>query len=117
MLGQRIQSLRKERGMSQQALTVKTGIPQTTLSAWENERKTNLSADSVIKLADAFGVTTDYLLGRTDAPVTMHTTNTPYMQLAPIEKEVVERYRKAPSHLKDTICKLLDIEVAQTKHA
>lgn len=116
MFSERLRETRKKEGISQKMLSIQLDTKQTTVSGWENF-DSQPSYEMLCKIADALGVTTDYLLGRTDAPVTMHTTNTPYMQLAPIEKEVVERYRKAPSHLKDTICKLLDIEVAQTKHA
>lgn len=41
----------------------KLGIAQPTLSAWEAERKTP-SIDALERMADLYGVTTDYLLGR-----------------------------------------------------
>ena len=43
----------------------KLGISQPTLSAWEGERKSP-SIESLEKMADLYGVTTDYLVGRTD---------------------------------------------------
>lgn len=43
---------------------VKLGVSQPTLSAWENERKAP-GIESLEKMADLYGVTTDYLLGRT----------------------------------------------------
>lgn len=42
----------------------KLGISQPTLSAWEGERKAP-GIDNLEKMADLYGVTTDYLLGRT----------------------------------------------------
>ena len=41
------------------------GVSQPTLSAWEGERKSP-SIDALEKMADLYGVTTDYLLGRQD---------------------------------------------------
>ena len=41
----------------------KLGVSQPTLSAWEGERKSP-SIDSLENMADLYGVTTDYLLGR-----------------------------------------------------
>lgn len=41
----------------------KLGISQPTLSAWEGERKSP-SIDSLENMADLYGVTTDFLLGR-----------------------------------------------------
>ena len=43
--------------------TAKLGISQPTLSAWEGERKSP-SSDGLEHMADLYGVTTDYLIGR-----------------------------------------------------
>lgn len=43
----------------------KLEISQPTLSAWEGERKSP-SIDALENMADLYGVSTDYLLGRTD---------------------------------------------------
>lgn len=41
------------------------GVSQPTLSAWEGERKSP-GLDNLENMADLYGVTTDFLLGRTD---------------------------------------------------
>lgn len=41
------------------------GVSQPTLSAWEGERKSP-SVEALEKMADLYGVSTDYLLGRPD---------------------------------------------------
>lgn len=46
-------------------VSVATGIDQKTLSNYETG-KTNPDSFSIIKLADFFNVSCDYLLGRTD---------------------------------------------------
>jgi len=46
----------------------KLGISQPTLSAWEAERKA-APVEAIIKMADFYGVTVDYLLGRDDVMV------------------------------------------------
>ena len=43
----------------------KLGISQPTLSAWEGERKSP-SIDKLENMADLYGVTTDFLLGRSE---------------------------------------------------
>lgn len=43
----------------------KLGISQPTLSAWEGERKSP-SVDGLEKMSDLYGVTTDFLLGRSE---------------------------------------------------
>ena len=41
----------------------KLGVSQPTLSAWEGERKSP-TVENLENIADLYGVTTDYLLGR-----------------------------------------------------
>lgn len=43
----------------------KLNISQPTLSAWEGERKSP-SIDKLENMADLYGVTTDFLLGRSE---------------------------------------------------
>lgn len=65
MVGKIIKELRTEKGLSQQALGKAVGVSQKAIDYWErgvNEPK----ASYIILLADFFGVTTDYLLGRTE---------------------------------------------------
>lgn len=46
----------------------KLGVSQPTLSAWEGERKSP-GLDNLENMADLYGVTTDFLLGRTESTV------------------------------------------------
>lgn len=60
--GQVLKDLRCEQGISQRELGKKFGVCNQTVSFWENgQREPDL--DSLVKLAEYFGVTTDYLLG------------------------------------------------------
>lgn len=64
----RLRALRKERGISQTILAQKFGITQATLSGWENE-KYEIDNANIIKLADYFDCSVDYLLGITNSRV------------------------------------------------
>lgn len=61
----RLMKLRKELNLTQEELAKKIGYTRTAVSAWEIGRNEPSNADT-IKLAEYFGVTTDYLLGKTD---------------------------------------------------
>ncbi|KRL84564.1 MULTISPECIES: helix-turn-helix domain-containing protein [Ligilactobacillus] len=67
MTGQRIRDLRKEKRISQTELANVVHVSQQTVTAWEND-KAEPSSSAISKLADFFGVTTDYLLGKTSTP-------------------------------------------------
>lgn len=60
-IADRILSLRKSKGMSQEELADKIGVSRQTISKWESEQSTP-DIDKVILLSDFFDVTTDYLL-------------------------------------------------------
>lgn len=63
MLGERINELRISNGWNQVELAHKLNITKQTVSNWENEN-IQPSVDMLIKIADLFGVSTDYLLNR-----------------------------------------------------
>ena len=60
-VGDRIQNLRKSKGMSQEELADKVGVSRQAVSKWESEQATP-DLDKVIIMSDIFEVTTDYLL-------------------------------------------------------
>ncbi|MBQ3865270.1 MAG: helix-turn-helix transcriptional regulator [Clostridia bacterium] len=59
-----LKAMRKERGLTQIALQMKTGIEQSLLSKYENGERTP-PTEALIRLADFYGVSIDYLLCRT----------------------------------------------------
>ncbi len=65
----RIRELREDRDLRQSDVASATGIDQRTLSNYETG-KTNPDSFAIIKLAEFFGVTCDYLLGVNDLTIT-----------------------------------------------
>ena len=63
----RLKLLRKKRGLTQIALQMQTGIEQSLLSQYENGKRIP-PTDSLLILADFYGVSIDYILKRTDFP-------------------------------------------------
>lgn len=61
----RIRELRENAGLRQIDVANVTGIDQKTLSNYETE-KTNPDSYALIRLADFFNVSIDYLVGRID---------------------------------------------------
>ncbi len=62
-----LSALRKSRGLSQRKVAQVLGISQALLSHYENgAREPGLAF--VVKVCDYYGVSADYLLGRTDMP-------------------------------------------------
>ncbi len=61
----RLKELREEKGLTQTELSKKTSIKQQNISRWE-KGDNSPNVDDIVKLADFFQVSTDYLLGRED---------------------------------------------------
>ena len=63
----KLKKLRKERGISQLKLAMDLNMNQNSISRYETgEREADYA--TLIKFADYFGVSIDYLLDRTDDP-------------------------------------------------
>lgn len=61
----RIRELRAEKNITQLRLSMELEVSQETVSAYENGKHLP-SLKSLIKMADLFHVSTDYLIGRSD---------------------------------------------------
>lgn len=59
----KIRELRIERGIQQKELASKLGVPANTYNQWENGKR-DPDYQNLSKIADYFGVSVDYLLGR-----------------------------------------------------
>lgn len=62
-----LRKLRKERGLTQIGLQMKTGIEQALLSKYETGDRIP-PTDALLILADFYGVSIDYILCRTEKP-------------------------------------------------
>ncbi len=62
-----LRKLRKDRGLTQISLQMKTGIEQALLSKYETGERIP-PTDTLVILADFYNVSIDYILCRTDNP-------------------------------------------------
>lgn len=68
MFSENLKTLRNKAGLSQKALGDLIFVSQQTVAKWETSGATP-NPDTVVNLANIFGVSTDYLLGKTDSNV------------------------------------------------
>lgn len=94
-ISQRVFYLLGKQGKKQNELAEYTGIPTSTISAW-NKRGTNPAADTISTIADFFEVSTDYLL-------TGEEKISPEIKLTDIEKCLLLDFRSLSSQGKDYI--------------
>ena len=62
-----LKHLRKSKGYTQIAVQMKTGVEQALLSKYETGERTP-PTETLVRLADFYGVSVDYILCRTETP-------------------------------------------------
>ena len=67
MFADRLKTLRKESGLTQVQFAAEMSVASGTVAMWETKKR-EPSFEALVKIADYFGVTLDYLLGRVDRP-------------------------------------------------
>ena len=67
LFSERVKNLRKERNLKQSDIAEPLGVTVTWLSDIERGRRTT-TLEKAVELAEFFGVSLDYLVGRTDFP-------------------------------------------------
>ena len=63
---ERLVAARKLNGFSQDGAAREIGVTTGAVKNWEAGRRTKISGEDLSRIADAYGCTTDWLLGRTD---------------------------------------------------
>lgn len=96
----RLKELREERNLSQLDVANAIGTSQTNIGRWEKD-KNEPSSGYIIKLANFFGVTTDFLLGREDdfGNVSVNAN----ADLTAEEKTMLELFNKLPEVRRRTV--------------
>lgn len=94
--------IREKNGLTKRELCEKTGISERAYLTYEfGEREPKISV--IAKLADFYGVTTDYLLGREPAPDPFADRNLNKES----EKDVIDKYMSLPPNIRACLMDVL----------
>lgn len=100
-----LKKLRKNKKISQQKLAEIILVTQQSINKYENH-DVEPSIDTLIKIADYFEVSVDYLIGRTDIKEMASTIN--MNNLNPSEIKIINKFRKLKNNQKESIENLMD---------
>ena len=95
-----MRKLRKERKLTQKELAEKLGIGESTYCGYENFSR-EPSYELLIKIADFFGVSLDYLLGHQIPGIAC--------TMSPEELEVLKKYYNMSVHSRNLVNQLIDM--------
>lgn len=90
---ERIKELANRKGISVNSLEETLGYSRNTIYSMKTKKP---SAERVLEIAEFFGVSTDYLLGRTDEPTSFKSSKP---EIDPLEEEVMVMFRKETSSM------------------
>lgn len=97
-----LKKIRKERGLTVKEVVEGAGIPMRTYQNYEYMER-EIGAGTLQKLADFYGVTTDYLLGREPAPDPFADRNLNKES----EDDVINKYMSLPSNIRACLMDVL----------
>lgn len=103
----RIRELREQREIKQATLAKFLGVAPNTLSYWE-QGKINIDNDSLIKIADFFDCSIDYLLYRDNIYHKKIDSDYFTKSLSKHERDLILAYRNQPK-MQESVCRLLAI--------
>ena len=99
-IGEKIFHLISEKGMTQKEFSEQTGISQSTISDWKR-KKTNPSADKILKICEVLQVTPYELLAENTADIN---ENIDYLFAMNKDEEIVlENFRNLKSRQKERL--------------
>ncbi|MBU2703652.1 transcriptional regulator with XRE-family HTH domain [Sporomusaceae bacterium BoRhaA] len=100
ILGDNIRKLRNKRGLTQAQFGEAIGVAESTISLYESGKR-EPDNKTLLRIAEYFQCTTDYLLGRTNDPkgykidtIAAHRTDDPTKQLPEEARKSLEEFKK-----------------------
>lgn len=112
MIGEILRVLRDEKGLTLKQMGEILGVSHMTYQRYE-KNDTDVSTDMLVKLADFYGVSADYLLGRTDIKAMAGTSPAEQLDVTAAEQEIIRRYTEFPEEVRllllETIRKLVGL--------
>lgn len=114
MIGDTLKKLRTQKGLTSEELCAKIGIKGGSYRNYErNDRKPDY--DTLVKLADFYGVSTDYILGRptaqppTDALERLFTEKS----FSALEEELLRKYMELPHEARQAVVRFINDATAK----
>lgn len=100
-----LKKLRHKKGISQQMLADAIGTSQQSINKYENH-KIEPDIEMLIKIADYFETSVDYLTGHTDIDRVIE--NVRQYDLGAAESELIDNYRKLSPKQRESIESIID---------
>lgn len=105
---QQVRKLRKERNLSMKEFGNLVGLAESTISLYENGKR-QPDNEKLIQMADFFGVSVDYLLGRIEKETP------PDMELSEGEKQLIALIKELTDEEAQELSNYVDFIISKRK--
>lgn len=113
MVGKILKSLRIANNLTQEKIAKQIDVARSTYTYYEQEGR-SLSPDILVKLANFYNVSIDYMLGRTTNPDFSTTSSPTY---SPDELDLIKKYRALDETLQEAVRDLINTSYARAVKA
>lgn len=110
MIGKILKLLRKAQHLTQEEVAKNINVARSTYTYYEREER-EMNFDTLVKLADFYNVSVDYMLGRTINPDFMSSQPT----YSPEEIDIIKKYRTLNEIRQEAVRDLIDTSYARIK--
>jgi transcriptional regulator with XRE-family HTH domain len=98
MFGKRLKQLREDNDLRQEDVGKIVNVEKSTVSQWESGKRTP-DVETIMKLADYFNVSIDYILGKTDIrtpieTIAAHRSDDPMSELPEEARKSLEEFKE-----------------------
>lgn len=113
----KLKTLREQNSLTQRSFAEHLNVSHGAIGMWETGKR-DPDIETLIKIADYFGVSIDYLVGHTNEPYII-TNPAPSDEYTDAEKRVIAAYRTLVPGMQDYILemieKLADVDTGENK--
>ena len=93
LFGERLRTLRKRKGLTQEAVAQRLSIHRTAYTKYETSGVTP-DPQGLVTLAELFGVSVDYLVGRDTTPVSVTEQEGGGPEMTLMEQQLLQMFRQ-----------------------
>ena len=109
---EQLQKLRKSKGLTQEDMSIQLGISLSTYQKYERD-VISPPYEILIRIADFYGVTTDYLLGRDTGEPTPLDSLAAEFNMSALERKIVDNYLALPPSMRGDLMEFLQKSVQE----
>ena len=107
-INETLKQLRNKKGLNQSETAEELGVSLSSYQKYERDKGcVTPSLDVLIRIADYFGVTTDYLLGREKKEQTAIEQLAGEFDMSALEREILNGYVKLPKEMRGDLMEFL----------